>query len=316
MPLRTGRALPLIANMAKSSQAKRQNRLIGLVAVLLLVVAGVAAIGEGSSGSSPSDTSTPSETDDSSHTGTLSRPADVSLSWFNHSLSVEQFDYNMSSLSCTAMAKYITVDLCAVVKSGHGDFMVVGTEGYWDPQEPNSAGIVKVPLDLTVYVLTSENGSKRAMSVMDGTVSVDYDGEATVISAYVVKTEQGEVLALHKHPLSSLAGSYDFWDEVQVVAASPTGAPTLVAAYEGSNIHLMGDGAGIVFSSDRYASPTGSSTEPKWSTLTSLFPAAGEPYSWNESMRSGPKMAVPSSVKPIHADSYAFPNSASKGSDA
>ena len=303
--------------MAKSSQAKRQNRLIGLVAVLLLVVAGLSAVRETSSGSSPSNTSTPSGTDHSSHPGSLTRPSDTSLSWFNHSLSVEQFDYNMSSLSCTAMAKYITVDLCAVVKSELGDFMVVGTEGYWDPQETNSAGIVKVPLDLTVYVLTSENGQKRAMSVMDGTVSVDYDGDATVMSAYVVNTEQGEVLALHKHPQAQASGSYDFWDELQVVATSPTGAPTLVAAYEGSNIHLVGDGTGIVFSSDRYASPTGSSTEPKWSTLTSLFPAGGEPYSWNESMRSGPRLSVRSSVKPVVlADSYDFPNSASAKADA
>ena len=302
--------------MAKSSQAKRQNRLIGLVVILLLILAGMSAVRESSSGSSPSDTSTPGGTDHSSHSGSLVRPADTSLSWFNHSLSVEQFDYDMSSLSCTAMAKYITVDLCAVVKSGHGDFMVVGTEGWWDPQETNSAGIVKVPLDLTVYVLTSENGQKRAMSVMDGTVSVDYDGDATVMSAYVVKTDQGEVLALHKHPQSQASGSYDFWDELQVVAPSPTGAPTLVAAYEGSNIHLVGDGSAIVFSSDRYASPTGSSIEPKWSTLTSLFPAAGEPYSWSESMRSGPRLSVPSSVKPLLADSYDFPNRASAKADA
>ena len=97
---------------------------------------------------------------------------------------------------------------------------------------------------------------------------------------------------------------------------SPTGAPTLVAAYEGSNIHLVGDGPGIVFSSDRYASPTGSATEPKWSTLTSLFPAEGEPYSWIESMRSGPRLSVPSSVKPVLADTYEFPNSASRKADA
>ena len=95
--------------MARTSQAKRQNRLIGLVAVLLLVVAGLSAVREGSSGSSPSDTSTPGHTGNSSHTGTLTRPADVSLTWFNHALSVEQFDYNMSSLSCTDMASYITV---------------------------------------------------------------------------------------------------------------------------------------------------------------------------------------------------------------
>jgi len=302
--------------MAKSSQARRQNRLIGLVAVLLLILAGLSAVRESSSGSSPSGTSTPGGTDHSNPTGSLARPADTSLSWFNHSLSVEQFDYDMSSLSCTAMAKYITVDLCAVVKSEHGDFMVVGTEGWWDPQETNSAGIVKVPLDLTVYVLTSENGQKRAMSVMDGTVSVDYDGDATVMSAYVVKTEQGEVLALHKHPQSQASGSYDFWDELQVVAASSTGAPTLVAAYEGSNIHLVGDGSGIVFSSDRYASPTGSSSEPKWSTLTSLFPAGSESYSWNESMRSGPRLSVSSAVNPVLADTYDFPNSASTKADA
>ena len=89
----------------------------------------------------------------------------------------------------------------------------------------------------------------------------------------------------------------------------------MVAAYEGSNIHLTSNGESVVFTSDRYASPTGSMKEPKWSTFTWLTPdGSGGP--WTESTQSGASLHVHPTVKPVLADSYAFPNSASKGSDA
>ena len=166
--------------MAKARPARRHNRLIGLL-VVLGIGAGVAAWVGGnhnSSSSSPDTTVAQGEGPSASATD-FARPADVSLSWFNHSNSVEQFDYEMSSLSCRSMADYITPDLCAVAKGKNGSFMVVGTEGYWDPNDTDSSGRVWVPLDLTVYVLTKANGKTRAMSVLDGTFQVNYDGDST-----------------------------------------------------------------------------------------------------------------------------------------
>lgn len=303
--------------MAKSSQARRVNRAVGVLAVILLLASGGAWLSGREVGSvSPSDTTSPSgePSDISAHS--FLRPADTSLSWFFHSGSREQFDYEMSSLSCGAMARYISIDLCTVVHGSGGSFMLVGTEGYWDPAEPNSRGIVNVPLDLTVYVLTKGNGPSRAMSILDGSLNVNLAGEPTDLEAYVAKTATGEVLVLHKKARAEAPAAYDFWDELQVIAASPTGAPTLVAAYEGSNIKVLGDGVGVVFESDRYASPSGSSRDPVWSTFTYLMPATGYPYSWAESMKSGDTLDIGTATAPHLAATYKFPSLRSGAKDA
>ena len=303
--------------MAKASQARRTNRLIALVAVLLLTGAGAVAYTDPAADGSPTVTTVAEGNGEPApDLEYLSRPADTSLTWLYHSLSAEQFDYQMDELSCTAIRRYISADVCAVVESENGSFMLVGTEGFWDPQEPNSAGVVKIPLDLTVYALTNENGPTRAMSVMDGSVTVDYDGEPTALSAYSVETKGGPALVLHKRPQGSVTDSYDFYDELQVLALSPSGAPTVVAAYEGSGITVQGDGTGVVFTSDRYASPTKSGVEPTWKTFTYLSPAEGEPYGWSETMRSGPRLRVAKPVRPVLEDEYEWPNSARRGSDA
>ena len=303
--------------MAKASQARRTNRLIALVAVLLLAGAGAIAATKPAPEGIPSDsTVAESNGEPAPDLDYLSRPADTGLTWLYHSLSAEQFDYEMPELSCSAIRRYISADLCAVVSNDNGSFMLVGTEGFWDPQEPNSAGVVKIPLDLTVYALTKDNGPSRAMSVMDGSVSVDYDGEPTVLSAHTVATETGDVLVLHKRARGEVTDAYDFYDELQVIAVSPTGAPSVVAAYEGSNIAVQGDGAGVVFSSDRYASPSKSGVEPTWKTFTYLSPAEGQPYGWSETMRSGSRIPVAGKVKPVLVDEYEWPNSARRGSDA
>ena len=297
--------------MAESPRAKRTNRLIGVVA-LLLIGASVAAWATGRDNEAPSgspDTTASTDGGGASGTSNLSRPADTSLSWFNHSNSVEQFDYEMPRLSCKSMATYITTDLCAVVKGSTGEFMVVGTEGYWDPNETDSRGNVKIPLDLTVYVLTTVNGPSRAMSVLDGSVSVNYDDSKTYLSAYTVKTDAGDVLVLHKRPAVQAEASYDFWDELQVVAMSPRHSPELVAAYEGSNIHFIGKSGGITFSADRYASPTGSAKEPTWSSIFSLAPVDSFPYYWTESMVSGKSLNHDNHEMPVLVDTYKFPNS-------
>ena len=303
--------------MARASQARRTNRLIALVTVLLLAGAGAIAATKPAPEGTPSD-STVAESDGepAPDLDYLSRPADTGLTWLYHSLSAEQFDYEMDELSCSAIRKYISTDLCAVVESENGSFMLVGTEGFWDPQQPNSAGVVKIPLDLTVYALTDENGPTRAMSVMDGSVSVDYDGEPTTLSAYSVATKDGGALVLHKRPQGDVTESYDFYDELQVLAVSPSGAPTVVAAYEGSGITVQGDGTGVVLASDRYASPTKSGVEPTWKTFTYLSPSEGQPYGWSETMRSGPRLRVAKPVKPVLLDEYEWPNSARRGSDA
>jgi hypothetical protein len=285
---------------------------------LVLVIVAVAGWASGSRNgdtASPDTTAPASSGNDSSPHGYL-RPADTSLSWFFHSGSVEQFDYEMESLSCASMAGYISMDLCAVVKGSNGSFMIVGTEGYWDPAEPNSRGVVNVPLDLTVYVLTEDNGPSRAMSILDGSLDINYDGEPTDLLAYVAQTTAGEALVLHKKARSASPAAYDYWDEVQVISASPTGAPTLVGAYEGSNIKVTGDGNGVMLESDRYASPSKTSREPLWSTFTYLAPATGYPYAWAESVKSGDRLDTEGEVKPRLAARYRYPNSSPGGADA
>lgn len=302
--------------MAKS-QARRTNRAIALVVVLILGGNALLAALKPEPVAGPTDTTVAvSNGDTPPDLDYLSRPADTGLTWMFHSLSAEQFDYEMNELSCSAIRRYISADLCAVVSNDNGSFMLVGTEGFWDPQEPNSAGIVKIPLDLTVYALTKDNGPARAMSVMDGSVSVDYDGEPTVLSAHTVATGTGDVLVLHKRAAHEVTDSYGFFDEVQIIDISPTGAPTVVAAYEGSNMAMQGDGTGVVMSSDRYASPSKSGAEPVWKTFTYLSPAEGQPFGWSETMRSGKRLRVAKNVKSVMVDQYEWPNSASRGSDA
>ncbi len=303
--------------MAKASEAKRTNRLIALVAVLLLAGAGAIAATKSAPDGVPSDsTVAEGNGEPAPNLEYLSRPADTGLRWLFHSLSAEQFDYEMPELSCGAIRRYISADLCAVIENDNGSFMLVGTEGFWDPQDPNSAGVVKIPLDLTVYALTEDNGPSRAMSVMDGSVSVNYDGEPTVLSAHTVATETGDVLVLHKRARGEVTDAYDFYDEIQVIAVSPTGAPTVVAAYKGSNIAVQGDGAGVVFSSDRYASPSKSGVEPTWKTFTYLSPAEGQPYGWSETMRSGSRLRVAEQVKPVLTDEFEWPSKVGRTSNA
>jgi len=303
--------------MAELPSARRANRAVVVITLILLVIAGAAWVeGEPHGTPAATDTSSPGTAPQSSPHGFL-RPADTSLSWFFHSGSVEQFDYEMPSLSCTAMADYISVDLCTVVEGKGGSFMIVGTEGYWDPNEPNSRGVVNVPLDLTVYVLARGNGPARAMSILDGSLDANYDGEPTELRAYVAPTSAGEVLVLHKKARSETPAAYDYWEEVQVIAASPTGAPTLVAAYEGSNMSVTGDGAGLVLTSDRYASPSDKSREPVWNTFTYLTPATSYPYAWAESTKSGDRLDLEPEVEPRLAATYRYPSSTrGAGTDA
>lgn len=296
--------------MADSSQARRSNLAIVLVALILIGGAVAAwALGDRTTGSSVSPDTTEQNGDSAPTDTSRLRPADTSLSWFNHSNSVEQFDYEMSRLSCKEMKTYITTDLCGVVSSANGDFMIVGTEGYWDPQEAGSDGRVMIPLDLTVYVLSTDNGPSRAMSFLDGSIHVDYDGTRTELTVSIVNTPEGQVLVLHKRPQSQADAAYDFWDELQIIAASPTGAPTLVAAYEGSNIHFVGHQTGVMFSADRYASPTGSAREPEWSSIYTLMPDGMYPYAWTESVSSGRGLSATGHETPDLVDIYEFPNS-------
>ena len=304
--------------MAELPSARRTNRVVALVAVVLVLSAvGAWLVGKPAGNSVPTDTTAPTNTEPGTSPHGFLRPADTSLGWFFHSGSVEQFDYEMPALSCAAMADYISVDLCTVVKGKGGSFMIVGTEGYWDPNEPNSRGVVNVPLDLTVYVLAKGNGPTRAMSILDGSLDVNYEGEPTELRAYVATTSAGEVLVLHKKARSKTPAAYDYWEEVQVIAASPTGAPTLVAAYEGSNMSVTGDGAGVVLTSDRYASPSDKSREPVWNTFTYLTPATSYPYTWAESTKSGDRLDLDPLVEPRVAATYRYPSSTrGSGTDA
>ena len=303
--------------MAEPSGARRTNRLIGAAAALFLL-SGALAWGFGDRSSSPSlshDT-TQGQGSGSTPVPAVSRLADVSLSWFDHANSVEQYDYEMPELSCMSMASYITTDLCAVVRSRNGDFMLVGTEGYWDPQETDSRGNVRIPLDLSVYVLTSSNGPTRAMSVLDGSFHVYYDDPTTQLAAHTVTTPDGEALVLHLKPSNQADGKYGFWDMLQVLAMSPGHAPQVVAAYEGSNIHPVDTGNGIAFTADRYASPTGNGKDPVWSSIIRLTPSQDPTFRWDESIASGEKLPPGPTDAPRLVDTYVFPNSGTDKADA
>ncbi len=161
------------AVMAKgTSPAKRTNRALATLTFLALVGASVAAaFGSGPNASSTS-TTTPSAPSINDIPG--SRPAETALSWFDHGFAVEQFDYEMDELSCDAVEKTITPDLCAVVGSGDNAFMMVGAEGYWDPEDQDSEGSVWVPLNVTLFSLRTDNKMSRAVSVLDGLIEKQY----------------------------------------------------------------------------------------------------------------------------------------------
>ena len=250
-----------------ASLAKKTNRTLFALTLLAMGGAGAAAVFGAGQDATPSATTNPAQGNPREIPG--ARPAETALTWFDHGLAVEQFDYEMSELSCEELEKSITPDFCAVVGEGKNAFMAVGAEGFWDPEEYDSEGDVWVPMNITLFTLRADNKMSRAVSVLDGLVEKQYTANRAQIDLYTATIGEVEVLVLHKHLSSKSADPFDLLDEMQVIAASPTGAPTVVATYRGPRMALQATESTLEFSSLRYR-PTADSPNQKWYTRVSL----------------------------------------------
>ena len=292
--------------MARASSATRTNRALGVLAVLVLIGAGASAAAGDRSTESTSSTTVPSGTLPPVASDYGRRPAETSYSWFDHGFGTEQFDYKMDSLSCDSVRKVITTDLCGVIGEGADAFMLVGAEGYWDPQEEDANGSVWVPLNLTAFTLRSDQDIPRAMSVLDGYVEKEYTANKAQVDLFSASVDKRPVFVLHKHLASAGADPYTLLDEVQIVALSPTGAPTVVATYEGPDMNVAAFADRIEISSLRYLT-TGGSQENLWHTRIVLMPRTGSAeFGWDEIVTSGPG-TVKDGVGLTRLDSYTFP---------
>jgi hypothetical protein len=293
--------------MAKStSSAKRTNRILAAaVAVVLLGATVAASVQFTSEASAPSTSDAPLVTAPTNNTG--SRPAEIGYSWFDHGFASEQIDFDMPALSCTSVANTITPDLCAVARAKSGAFMLVGTEGFWDPAEIDTDGTAWVPLDLTVFVMRTDMEGSRAISVLDGYTEKAYTDLGVSMDLYTANIAGDDVLVLHKRLTNSTDDPFSFRESVQILAMSPTGAPTLVATYEGHQLRVAASESTVEMSSLRYRT-SNTSPNPQWFTRVSVKPSLRDIalYSWEETVTSN-AAEVPSSQGMELKATYDFP---------
>jgi hypothetical protein len=285
--------------MAKQrSEAKRTNRVLGVLVVLLLIGAGAVALFVEPSTSSDA---TGVSGNDASMLGV--RPAEVSRSNFSAGWGIEQYDFQMNALSCSELNTHITTDLCAVAKTKHGDFMFSATESYWDETDSETT------LEMSLFGFQDNNGWKRATGLLDAQMVRDLDGVQVKIDLYRTEVNGDEVLIAHRHPVDDRVNGYDVSDHVFIIAASPTGAPTVVAWYNGPDISFEVDGKNITLLYKRYGVATESGTlQQGWNTQVRLFPSARVPYGWDEQITTGPALRDVMDAVPVDlVDSYTFP---------
>jgi hypothetical protein len=285
--------------MAKQrSEAKRTNRVLGVLVVLLLIGAGAVALFV-----EPSTSSDATVVSGNDATTLGVRPAEVSRSNFSAGWGIEQYDFQMNALSCSELNTHITTDLCAVARTKHGDFMFSATESYWDETDSETT------LEMSLFGFQDNNGWKRATGLLDAQMVRDLDGVQVKIDLYRTEIHGDEVLIAHRHPVDDRINGYDVSDQVFIIAASPTGAPTVVAWYNGPDISFEVDGKNITLLYKRYGVATESGTlQQGWNTQVRLFPSARVPYGWDEQITTGPALReVMDAVPVVLVDSYTFP---------
>jgi hypothetical protein len=285
--------------MAKQrNEAKRTNRVLGVLVVLLLVGAGAVALFV-----EPSTSSDETVVSGNDATTLGVRPAEVSRSNFSAGWGIEQYDFQMNALSCSELNTHITTDLCAVAKTKHGDFMFSATESYWDETDSETT------LEMSLFGFQDNNGWKRATGLLDAQMVRDLDGVQVKIDLYRTEVNGDEVLIAHRHPVDDRVNGYDVSDQVFIIAASPTGAPTVVAWYNGPDISFEVDGKNITLLYKRYGAATESGTlQQGWNTQVRLFPSARVPYGWDEQITTGPELREVMDAVPVElVDSYTFP---------
>jgi hypothetical protein len=282
----------------KASEAKRTNRVLGVLVVLLLIGAGAVALFI-----EPSTSSDATVVSGNDATTSGVRPAEVSRSNFSAGWGIEQYDFQMNALSCSELNTHITTDLCAVAKTKHGDFMFSATESYWDETDSETT------LEMSLFGFQDNNGWKRATGLLDAQMVRDLDGVQVKIDLYRTEVHGDEVLIAHRHPVDDKVNGYDVSDQVFIIAASPTGAPTVVAWYNGPDISFEADGKNITLLYKRYGVATESGAlQQGWNTQVRLFPSGRVPYCWDEQITTGPALRdVMDAVPVVLVDSYTFP---------
>ena len=289
------------------SPARRTNRLVavGLVAIAAVVVSAIVFGGNATAPDSGPSTSSTSTIAPEPSLGTLTRPADVSTSWFDNSYGSEQFDYVMDDLSCEDVKRIITPDLCGVARHSNGDIMLTGSESFWDPAETDSGGTAYIPFQMSVFVLRDDEHGTRASSVLDGFSEKAYSANRAQMDLYKAAIGGNEVLVLHKRLTDDDADAYSFWESVQVISSSSTGAPVVVAAYQGARLRVAVENDSIRLSSLRYkASATGE--EETWHTVLTLAPQSDDDAPWLETPGTGPDPVVQGRGMTL-LDSHRFP---------
>jgi hypothetical protein len=281
--------------MAKrASEAKRTNRVLGMLVVLLLIGAGAVRLFV-----EPSESFDETVVSGNETTTLGVRPAETSRSNFSAGWGIEQFDSQMPSLSCSVLNRHMTTDLCAVARTEHGDFMFSAIESYWDENESD------VTLEMSLFGFRDNHGRKRAISLLDAQMMRDLDAVQVKIDLYRTEVNGDEVLIVHRHPVDDTVNGYDVSDQVFIIAASPTGAPTIVAWYNGPDISFKADGKNITLLYERYTSWP---LQQAWNTQVRLFPSARVPYGWDEQITTGPALRdVMDAVPVVLVDSYTFP---------
>ena len=231
------------------------------------------------------------------------RPANLDGSWFSGQLKGDA-DFAMEKLRCSELRPYLTLDLCAVASTSHGSFMLTASEGYWDPAEPDKAGVVEIPLYFNTYTFSAIGGPPRAVKDLEGVTTRDYESSfgARTIQLFRGKLGRDEILAL----VSSGDADSASYQVVHIIAMSPTGAPVVVATYSGTDLRLAIDRASVVISFSRYGPPTGEECCPDYATIMRLTPG---PNGWTETFTSTEQTEVLlDGMTPLSLiDKYVFP---------
>jgi hypothetical protein len=190
-----------------------------------------------------------------------------------------------------------------VAKTKQGDFMFSATESYWDETDSETT------LEMSLFGFQDNNGWKRATGRLDAQMVRDLDGVQVKIDLYRTEVDGDEVLIAHRHPVDDTVNGYDVSDQVFIIAASPTGAPTVVAWYNGPDISFEVDGKNITLLYKRYGVATESGQlQQGWNTQVRLFPSGRVPFGWDEQITTGPALRdVMDAVPVVLVDSYTFP---------
>jgi hypothetical protein len=137
----------------------------------------------------------------------------------------------------------------------------------------------------------------------------DLDGVQVMIDLYRTEVNGDDVLIAHRHPVDDSVNGYDVSDQVFIIAASPTGAPTVVAWYNGPDISFEVDGKNITLLYKRYGVATESGQlQQGWNTQVRLFPSGRVPYGWDEQITTAEAADdLVNALPVVLVDSYTFP---------